>query len=59
MLGPGGHRLGPAVAQSADFGTISTSPEKSLTLRETTPLGMGKTTQEDRATAEEGVLGHD
>ena len=58
-LGPGGHRLGPAVAQAADFGTISTSREKSLTLRETTPLGMGRTTQENRATAEEGVQGHD
>lgn len=53
-LWPAGHRLGPALAQLADFGTISASPEKSLTLRETTPPGMGRTTQEARTTAEEG-----
>ena len=58
-LGPGGHRLGPAVAQSADFGTISASLEKSLTLRDTTPPGTGRTTQEARTTAEEGVQGQD
>lgn len=55
----GGHLLGPAVVRPADFDTTSASPEQSLTLRETTPPGMGRTPQEARSTDEERVGGQD
>lgn len=48
-MGTSGHRLGPATAWPADFSTISSSLEQSLTLPETTPprmRRMGQTPQQ-------------
>lgn len=50
---------GLAVVRPADFGTISASPEQSLTVTETTPPRMGTTPQEALATAGEQVGGPD
>lgn len=62
-MGAGGHLLGPVTAQQpADFGTISSSPEQSLTLPETTPprmVRMGLTPRQARTMASEGARGQD
>lgn len=63
QMGSGGHRLGPATAQPADFGTISSSLEQSLTLPETTPPPQegkyGPTPQQVLTMAGEGAGGRD
>lgn len=57
QMGSGGHRLGPATAQPADFGTISSSLEQSLTLPETTPPQEGKYGTNSSAGADHGWQG--